>query len=145
MPLRNSDQMLIPDPMERIFSRRRPLDPRMESETCKVRSHCLQKTSPHHLSILTSHHHHSTISTDASSISTVSSLPMVSLLSSRSSSPTSTRSDAGWGLSRKDGRRSPDVHHMPSPSPAPMEPTLHSPMTPTPIISVDVPIAAHRL
>ena len=145
MPPWNSDQTLVPDLMERIFCQRRLLDPRMESETCKVRSHHLQKTLSHRLSVLTSHHHHSTMSTDASSISTVSSLPMISLLSSHNSSPTSTQLNAGWGLPRSDGRGSPNVHRLPTPSAALMEPTLHSPMTPMPIISVDVPIAAHRL
>ena len=70
---------------------------------------------------------------------------MVSLLSSCSSSPTSTRSDAGWGLPRSNGRRSPDVHHLPAPSSAPVEPTPHSPVNPIPILSVNVPIAAHHL
>ena len=76
------------------------------------------------------------MSTNASSIS---------LLSSRSSSPTSTRSDAGWGLPRRDGRGSPDVNNVPTPPPAQVEPTSHSPINPTPILSVDVPLAAHRL
>ena len=70
---------------------------------------------------------------------------MISLLSSRNSSPTSTRSDAGWGLPRRDGRGSPDVDNVPTPPPAQVEPTSHSLINPTPILSVDVPLAAHRL
>ena len=72
-------------------------------------------------------------------------LPTISLLSSRSSSPTSTRSDAGWGLPRRDGRGSPDVNNMPTPPPAQVESPSHSPVNPTPILSVDIPLAAHRL
>ena len=118
----------------------------MESETCKVCSHCLQKAPSHHLLFLTPHHHIVTVmSTNVSSISTVSSLPILSLLSSGSSSPTSIQSDAGWGLSQSDGRGSPDVHCMPTPPPAQMEPTLHSSVTLPPILSVDVPLNAHRL
>ena len=146
MPLRNSNQTLVPNPMERIFSRRRLMDPRTESEKHQICSRRLQKTPPHRLPLLTFLHCLFTImSTNASSISTVSSFPTISLLSSHSSSPTSTRSNTGWGLSRRDGRGSPDVHHVPTPPPASMEPTPHSPMTPTPILSVDVPIATHRL
>ena len=146
MPPRNSDQMLVPNQMERIFCQRRLLDPGTESEKCQIRSRHIQKTSPHRFLLLTSPHHPFTImSTNASSISTLSCLPMISHLSSRSSSPTSTRSDAGWELSRRDGRGSPNVHHVPTPPPALMEPTPHSSMTPTPILSVDVPLAAHRL
>ena len=85
------------------------------------------------------------MSTNASLISTVSSLPTISLLSSRSSSPASTRSDVGWRLPRKDGGGSPDVNNVPTPPPAPLEPTSHSSINPTPILSVDVPLAAHRL
>ena len=85
------------------------------------------------------------MSANASSISTVSSLPLVSLLSSHSPSPASTRADAGWGLPRRDGRGSPDVNNLPTPPPAPLEPASHSPINPAPILSVDVPLAAHRL
>ena len=85
------------------------------------------------------------MSTNASSISTVSSLPSVSLLSSCSPSPTSTRADAGWGLPRRDGRGSPDVDNLPTSPLTPLEPTSHSPINPAPILSVDVPLAAHRL
>ena len=85
------------------------------------------------------------MSTNASSISTVSSLPTISLLSSGCSSPTFTRSDTGWGLSQRDGRGSPDVHCMPTPPPAQMEPAPHSPVTPPPILSIDVPLATHCL
>ena len=145
MPLQNSDQMLVPDPMERIIGQRRLLDPRMESETCKVRPCCLQKTLSHCLPLLTSHHLYSAMSIDASSISTVSSLPTVSQLSSRNSSSTPTRSDAGWGLSRSDGRGSPNVHHVPTSPPALMEPPLHSSVIPPPVLSVDIPLATHCL
>ena len=85
------------------------------------------------------------MSTNASSISTVSSLPSVSLLSSHSPSPASTRADAGWGLPRRDGRGSPDVNNLPTPTPAPLEPASHSPVNPTSILSVDIPLTAHRL
>ena len=85
------------------------------------------------------------MSTDASLISTVSSLPTISLLPSRSSSPTSTRSDAGWGLPRRDGRGSPDVNNVPTPPPAQVEPSSPPPVNPTPVLSVDIPLAAHRL
>ena len=85
------------------------------------------------------------MSANASSISTVSSLPTISPLSSRSSSPTSTRSDAGWGLPRRDGRGSPDVNNVSTSPPAQMEPTSHSPVNPTPILAVDVPLSTHRL
>ena len=146
MPPWNSDQTFIPNPMERIFGRRRLLDPRTEFETCKVRSHCLQKTSPHCIFLLTFHHHHyPTMSINASSISTVSSLPTISLLSSRNSSPTSTRSDADWGLPRRDGRGSPDVNNVPASPPTQVEPTSHSLVNPPPILSVDVPLTAHHL
>ena len=147
MPPWNSDETIIPNPMERIFGRRRFLGPRTESKKCQVHSHHIQKTPPCCFPLLTSLHHHplTIMSTNASSISTVSSLPMISLLSSRSSSPTSTRSDAGWGLPRRDGRRSPDVDNLPAPPPTQVEPTSHSPINPTPILSVDVPLAAHRL
>ena len=84
------------------------------------------------------------MSTNASSISTVSSLPTISLLSSHSSSPTSTQSDAGWGLSRRDGRGSPDVNTVPTP-PAQGEPPSHSLVNPTPVLSVNIPLAAHHL
>ena len=132
--------------MERIFGRRRLLDPRTESEKCQVHSRCIQKTPPHHFPILTSLHHLlSIMSTNASSISTMSSLPTISLLSSHSSSPTSTRSDAGWGLPQRDGRGSPDVNNVPTPPPTQVEPISHSPVNPAPILSVDVPLAAHRL
>ena len=133
--------------MERIFGRRRLLDPRTELETCTVRPRRLQKTPPRQVSLLTSLHRHlpTTMSTNASSISTVSSLPTISLLSSRSPSPASSRADAGWGLPRRDGRGSPNVDNLPTPPPAPLEPTSHSSINPTPILSVDVPLAAHRL
>ena len=72
-------------------------------------------------------------------------LPTISLLSSGSSSPTSTRSDAGWGISRSKGSESPDVHRVPTPPPAQMEPTSNSPVTPSPILSVNIPITAHHL
>ena len=108
--------------------------------------------SPHtkdsiHFPLLTSLHHHpfTIMSTNASSISTVSSLPTISLLSSHSSSPTSTWSDAGWGLPRRDGTGSPDVNNVPIPSTAPVEPTSHPSINPTPILSVDVPLTAHHL
>ena len=119
----------------------------MELETCKVCSRRLQKTPPCHLLLLTSLHHHlpTIMSTNASSISTVSSLPTVSLLSSCSPSPASTRADTGWGLPRRDGRGSPNVDNLPTPPPAPLEPTSHFSINPTPILSVDVPLAAHRL
>ena len=132
--------------MERIFCQRRLLDPRTESEKCQVRSCRIQKTSSCRFPLLTLLHHCiPTMSANASLMSTVSSLPTVSFLSSRSSSPTSTRSDAGWGLSRRDGRGSSDVNNVPTPPPAQMEPAPHSPVNPTPILSVDVPLAAHRL
>ena len=118
----------------------------MESEKCQVCSHRIQKTPPRCFPLLTSIHYHLAImSTNASSISTVSSLPTISLLSSRSSSPTSTRSDTGWGLSQRDGRGSPDVDNVPTPPPAQVEPTSHPSVNPTPILSVDVPLAAHCL
>ena len=85
------------------------------------------------------------MSTNASLISTVSSLPTFSLLSSHSTSPTSTRADTGWELPRGDGRGSPDVNNVPTPPPAQVEPPSHSPVNPTPILSVNVPLAAHRL
>ena len=58
---------------------------------------------------------------------------------------TSTRSDAGCGLPLRDGRGSPDVNNVPTPPPAQVEPTSHSSVNPTPILSVDVPLAAHHL
>ena len=133
--------------MERIFCRRRFLDPRTEPEKCQVRSHRVQKTPPHRVPLLILLHYHprTTMSTNASSISTVSSLPTVSLLSSHSSSPTSTRFDAGWGLPRRDGRGSPDVNNLSTPPPDQVESSPHSLVNPTPILSVDVPLAAHRL
>ena len=133
--------------MKRIFGRRRFLDPRTEPEKCQVRSHRIQKTPSHRFPLLTRLHHHPpfTMSTDASSISTVSSLPSVSLLSSRSPSPASTRTDAGWELPRRDGRRSPDVDNLPTPPLAPLELTPYPSVNPTPILSVDIPLAAHRL
>ena len=139
--------MIVPDPMERIFGQRRFLDPRTEPEKCQVHSHCIQKTPPHRFLLLTSLHHYpfTIMSTNASLISTVFSLPTISLLSSRSPSPTSTRSDAGWGLSRRDGRGSPDVYNVSTPPPAQVEPSSHSPVNPTPILSVDVPLATHCL
>ena len=85
------------------------------------------------------------MSTNASLISTVSSLPTISLLSSRSSSPTSTRSDTGWGLPQRDSRGSPDVNNVPTPPPAQVEPTSYPLVNPTPILSVDVPLTAHCL
>ena len=85
------------------------------------------------------------MSTNVSLISTMSSLPTISLLSSHNSSPTSTQSDAGWGLPRSDGRGSPDVHRLPSPYSAPVESPPHSSVNPPPILSVDVPLATHRL
>ena len=85
------------------------------------------------------------MSTNASLISIVSFLPTISLLSSHSSSPTSTRSDTGWGLPRRDGRGSPDVNNVPTPPPAQVEPSSHSPINPPPVLSVDIPLAAHRL
>ena len=117
----------------------------MESETCKVRSHHLQKAPSYHILFLKP-------PTTTLSLSCppmlpqflVSSLPMLSLLSSGSSSPTSTQSDAGWGLSRNDGRGSPDVHCMPTPPPTQMEPTLHSSVIPPPILSVDVSLKEHH-
>ena len=89
IPLWNSDQPLVPDLMERLFSWRRLLDPRTEFETCQVCPCCLQKASPHCLLLLTSHPITVTIAMSiyASSISTKSSLPIVSLLSSGHSPP----------------------------------------------------------
>ena len=122
------------------------MDLQAESETCKVHSCCIQKTSPHRLLLLTSYHHCiTTMSTYASSISTVSSLPMVSLLPSGCSSSTSTRSNTGWDVSRSGSGGSPDVHHHPTPPFDQMEPTADSPVTPQPILSIDVPITAHCL
>ena len=146
MPLGNPDQTLFPDPMERVLGRRRLLDPRMESETFKVCSCHLQKAPSHRLPLLNPRRHLITImSTNALSIFTVFSLPMFSLLSSGHSSPISTQSDTGWGLSRSDGRGSPDVHHMPTPPPTQMEPTLHPSVVPPPVLAINIPITAHRL
>ena len=117
----------------------------MESETHKICSCHIQKASSQHLPLLTSHCHFTTMSTNASSISTVSSLPIISLLSSGHSSPASTRSDAGWGISQSKGRRSPDVHHVPTPPPTQMKPTPDSPVIPPPILSINISISAHRL
>ena len=44
--LQNLDQPLFPNPMNRILDRRRLLDPRMESEKCKVHSFFLSAVIP---------------------------------------------------------------------------------------------------
>ena len=86
-----------------------------------------------------------TMSTNASLISTVSSLPLVSLLSSCSPSPSSTKSNTGWGISWNKSRRSPDGCYLPTPPTHSQEPSVAQPITPSPILSVDVPIHAHCL
>ena len=85
------------------------------------------------------------MSINASSISTMSSLPTVAFLSSGCSSPASTQSDAGWGVSQSEGRGSPDVHRMPTPPPTQMEPASDSPVNPPPILSISIPITTHHL
>ena len=70
---------------------------------------------------------------------------MISLLSSGHSSPTSVESNTGWEISQGKGRGSPDVHRLSTPPPDQMEPTPASPVTPPPILSVNVPITAHHL
>ena len=76
-----------------------------------------------------------TMSINASTLSTVSSLTLNSTPPSGRTSPSSTLSNAGWG--------SQDIPSIPT------CPTNHlehlTTMNPGPIVSVDVPIYAHRL
>ena len=75
------------------------------------------------------------MSINASTLSTVSSLSPNSSPPSGCTSPSSTLSNAGWG--------SQDIPNIPAPPTDRMEhPTT---VNPSPIVSVDVPIYAHRL
>ena len=76
-----------------------------------------------------------TMSIDASTLSTVSSLTSNSTPPSGRTSPSSTLSNAGWGSQDIPSVSIPPIDHM-----------EHSTtMNPRPIVSVDVPIYAHRL
>ena len=77
----------------------------------------------------------STMSIDASTLSTVSSLTSNSTPPSGRTSPSSTLSNAGWG--------SQDIPSVPTPPTNHME--CSTTINPRPIISVDVPIYAHHL
>lgn len=73
----------------------------------------------------------------ASLISTVSSLPQVSLLSSGYSSSSSTKPNIGWG--------SPNVADMSTLPANNLETPMATPINPFPILSIDIPIHAHYL
>ena len=75
------------------------------------------------------------MSIDASTLSTVSSLTSNSTPPSGHTSPSSTLSNAGWG--------SQDIPSIPTPPTHLME--RLTTINPCPIISVDIPIYAHRL
>ena len=74
---------------------------------------------------------------NASSVSTVSFLTSSVPSPPRSPSPSSTRSNAGWGPS--------DIPNNPASPPHYMEPSVTPSIDPSPILSVDVPLHAHRL
>ena len=74
---------------------------------------------------------------NASSVSTVSSLALSVPSPPQSPSPSSTRSNAGWG--------SLDIPNNPTSPPHCVEPSVTPSLDPSPILSVDVPLHAHRL
>ena len=74
---------------------------------------------------------------NVSSVSTVSSLASSVPSPPQSPSPSSTRSNAGWGSS--------DIPNNPAAPPHCMEPSATPSVDPSPILSVDVPLHAHRL
>ena len=100
-----------------------PLSPRIRSFTPPSSAHNPSLTST------------TTMSINASTLSTVSSLTSNSTPPSGHTSPLSTLSNAGWG--------SQDIPSIPT------HPTNHlehsTTMNPRPIVSVDVPIYTHRL
>ena len=75
------------------------------------------------------------MSIDASTLSTVSSLSPNSSPPSGSTSPLSTLSNAGWGSQDIPNILTPPTNHM----------ECLTTINPSPIVSVDVPIYAHRL
>ena len=77
------------------------------------------------------------MSFNASSVSTVSSLTSSVPSPPESPSPSSTRSNAGWGSS--------DIPNDPTSPPRCVEPFATPSVGPSPILSVDVPLHAHRL
>ena len=77
------------------------------------------------------------MSTNASTVSTISSLSSDISPPSGHTSPSSTQSNAGWGSSAALNVLTPSADHM--------EHSTISTVKPSPILSIDIPIYAHCL